>query len=404
MAVCDTFIYKIPEKYTILRRGLEICSLVCYIWVIRAGSESSKRSFTFDALGWSHLEAQDVVMHNPMLYFEYSNIILRMNHMQKPVYEFVVLIVSIALPYPRVCWTPNYNTIYLYEGVIRLSAFALSYGILESRRANAYRLWDQCHIHLILQQKIGKKQKYIHDLTDFYGIRRISEVLEQQRDSKANMDYNGHIDVNIEEESGSKEAHTATEVESDAEHKDPPSLGGAACTSSTTATVNSKVLRSMMNSTATKMDFEIVKSALRLGIVKDTSIEDYFAPNLQILSVKNQSSTTNLCWNSSVIVGIKVLQYSFTGLTDMIRSQNTTIPDQTMYSTVDCIAKKYNITFVRRFGDIWIGCVGFFAEACDPHEACYRAIQMCCEVQHVSMLNRKRVCCVLDMGEVLGGF
>ena len=114
--------------------------------------------------------------------------------------------------------------IYLYEGVIRLSAFALSYGILESRRANAYRLWDQCHIHLILQQKIGKKQKYIHDLTDFYGIRRISEVLEQQRDSKANMDYNGHIDVNIEKESGSKEAHTATEVESDAEHKDPPSL------------------------------------------------------------------------------------------------------------------------------------------------------------------------------------
>ena len=29
---------------------------------------------------------------------------------------------------------------------------------------------------------------------------------------------------------------------------------------------------------------------------------------------------------------------------------------------------------------------------------------MCCEVQHVSILNRKRVCCVLDMGEVLGGF
>ena len=64
------------------------------------------------------------------------------------------------------------------------------------------------------------------------------------------------------------EAHTATEYaeSADAEHKDPPSLGGAACTSSTTATVNSKVLRSMMNSTATKMDFEIVKSALRLGI------------------------------------------------------------------------------------------------------------------------------------------
>ena len=78
----------------------------------------------------------------------------------------------------------------------------------------------------------------------------------------------------------------------------------------------------------------------------------------------------------------------------MIRSQNTTIPDQTMYSTVDCIAKKYNITFVRRFGDIWIGCVGFFAEAC-VHISCYRAIQMCCEVQHVSILNRKRVCCVL---------
>ena len=123
--------------------------------------------------------------------------------------------------------------------------------------------------------------------------------------------------VNIDNRDGDEEAYGAARDESTHEPRDhalPPEHIPA---NSDTATFNSMVLQSMMNSSASSLELRIVKSALKLGIIKDTSVEDDYAPNLQMSPAMNRGVGKALRWESSAIVGIKILRYSAVGPTDI---------------------------------------------------------------------------------------
>ena len=70
----------------------------------------------------------------------------------------------------------------------------------------------------------------------------------------------------------------------------------------------------------------------------------------------------------------------------------------------DVLAKSRKITCIRKFGDVWIGCLGFFNSWRNSGEDCYHAIDMACAAVQIGAEQNMRVCCAVDYGSVVGGF
>ena len=176
--VVDYFIYKIPNKHEGVRSCLETVSALLYMF------------FVYHARTYFGLVSSTTGVPQeeyPFLFFQYVSTILRINQTQNTILEFAMLLTTIAFPYSTIAdeaVSHNAVQMYTFVTIIHCSSFLLAYGIFAARRATAYRLWEQCHLHLILQKKIEMKQKYIHDFTDFHGIRRISELLENMKEKE----------------------------------------------------------------------------------------------------------------------------------------------------------------------------------------------------------------------------
>lgn len=75
-----------------------------------------------------------------------------------------------------------------------------------------------------------------------------------------------------------------------------------------------------------------------------------------------------------------------------------------MLDLFDHHAHKSKITCVRRCGDVWVGCLGFFNTWKNSSEDCYHALDMACVAVRLGALYDMRVCCAVDYGSVIGGF
>jgi hypothetical protein len=70
----------------------------------------------------------------------------------------------------------------------------------------------------------------------------------------------------------------------------------------------------------------------------------------------------------------------------------------------DDIAQPHRITCIRKFGDMWIGCVGFFDSWKTSGGDCYYAIEMTCAAVKLCNEHNLKICCAVDYGTVVGGF
>eukprot|EP00602_Paraphysomonas_sp_CaronLab_P010611 CAMPEP_0185038026 /NCGR_PEP_ID=MMETSP1103-20130426/33155_1 /TAXON_ID=36769 /ORGANISM="Paraphysomonas bandaiensis, Strain Caron Lab Isolate" /LENGTH=1565 /DNA_ID=CAMNT_0027576271 /DNA_START=952 /DNA_END=5646 /DNA_ORIENTATION=+ len=69
------------------------------------------------------------------------------------------------------------------------------------------------------------------------------------------------------------------------------------------------------------------------------------------------------------------------------------------------IAEHHKVTLVRKFGDVWVGCIGFFEECWDSKEVnAIHAVQMACDVLNSSEQLDIAFTCAIDHGRVVGGF
>ena len=79
-----------------------------------------------------------------------------------------------------------------------------------------------------------------------------------------------------------------------------------------------------------------------------------------------------------------------------------------VYDWLDRVASKYGVSACRRFGEIWIGCIGFFGPPTGPVPTvrgdCFQAVQLGCEAMLVANRLRLRLVCAVEAGKLDCGF
>lgn len=75
-----------------------------------------------------------------------------------------------------------------------------------------------------------------------------------------------------------------------------------------------------------------------------------------------------------------------------------------VHQMLDSVAVKYNITSIRRFGNTWIGTVGYFKTFADDNINCYKTILFCCEMDYIAKSMGMKLAFAIDFGTIVGGF
>ena len=75
-----------------------------------------------------------------------------------------------------------------------------------------------------------------------------------------------------------------------------------------------------------------------------------------------------------------------------------------MLDLLDELAAARKVSCVRKFGDVWIGCLGFFQSWKKTGADCYHATEMACAAMKLCADHNMRVCCAVDYGSIVGGF
>lgn len=71
---------------------------------------------------------------------------------------------------------------------------------------------------------------------------------------------------------------------------------------------------------------------------------------------------------------------------------------------LDEMGQQKLITCVRKNGDTWVGCLGFFRSWSKSGWDCLCAIEMACAAVTLGVTHNMRVCCAVDYGSIVGGF
>jgi hypothetical protein len=75
---------------------------------------------------------------------------------------------------------------------------------------------------------------------------------------------------------------------------------------------------------------------------------------------------------------------------------------QSLHELLDRLAVEHRITCVRKFGNVWIGCVGFFRTWESQYINCYEAVLFAAEASFLG--NGARMTFAVDCGTITGGF
>jgi serine/threonine protein kinase len=295
-------------------------------------------------------------------------------------------------------WTSPH--LYDYSVSLLFHALSVYFGktILTIRTRVCYRYWDQCHLFLILQKKTEERKRLILELSVMHGIPEQSRYLHGREK---------HLEPAV--------TTTATAADGDdddananADDNDDEKHGGE----SEGSIQSSVVFKELAESSACQLEVEVVKNALMKNML--FNYEELPEKYRSVKIGEIDPDFTNLRIKFSIVIGIRVQDFNASTSTrsmassanDFNKSYSNCFPETAIKSVIDDIAGKYNVTFVRRFGDIWIGILGFFDnQNGERRDLLYRnAMQMCCDVNHIAKINHMTVSCAIDAGQILGGF
>jgi hypothetical protein len=85
----------------------------------------------------------------------------------------------------------------------------------------------------------------------------------------------------------------------------------------------------------------------------------------------------------------------------------STIHQNTITQLLDFLCKHHRVSMVKKFGDVYIGCIGFFEEEEDwgsPEKNATHTIEMACDLFNLGAKYNLHFICAIDYGRVVGGF
>eukprot|EP01041_Mallomonas_annulata_P003802 gene3802-7567_t len=84
----------------------------------------------------------------------------------------------------------------------------------------------------------------------------------------------------------------------------------------------------------------------------------------------------------------------------------TNIGGHAVHDLLDVAAKEHRVACIRKFGDTWVGCVGYFKKKAwnDVPRDAYHAMAMAVETMRMAQKFRWRMCCAISSGKIMGGF
>ena len=75
-----------------------------------------------------------------------------------------------------------------------------------------------------------------------------------------------------------------------------------------------------------------------------------------------------------------------------------------IHNLLDIICVNHKISCVRKFGDTWVGCIGFHKTHDNNRKDCYHAILMGCEAVILAKKMQIQLCCAVESGKIDAGF
>ena len=167
---------------------------------------------------------------------------------------------------------------------------------------------------------------------------------------------------------------------------------------------------------------------------KDISVDTYLYLTNSRMNSKHASHQEEGTFQSRLLKSVILKQHNiskFQGTVDATRSYNnvkrtdcvliaikpfadntlTSCKAQNVYdmfnisSKIDALAKLHGVTFVRKFGDVWIGCLGFFPNVGRAvSENLQAVLRMAKDVHLYGEQNNFNFTCALDYGNIFCGF
>lgn len=134
----------------------------------------------------------------------------------------------------------------------------------------------------------------------------------------------------------------------------------------------------------------VIKSAITKGI-----ISGFVESSLNLDQIRSLDGVDR---RPSVVIAIKQ------EIGDDRECDLTSIGGYAVHDLFDTIAKRNDITSVRKFGDVWVGCRGFTDTKGQSSADCLNVIKMASEVLSLAEELHLRVCCAIDCGNIIGGF
>lgn len=86
---------------------------------------------------------------------------------------------------------------------------------------------------------------------------------------------------------------------------------------------------------------------------------------------------------------------------------DSTIHQNIISQLLDFLCKHHRVSMVKKFGDVYIGCIGFFEEEKDwgsPEENITHTIEMACDLFNLGAKDNLHFICAIDYGRIVGGF
>lgn len=81
-----------------------------------------------------------------------------------------------------------------------------------------------------------------------------------------------------------------------------------------------------------------------------------------------------------------------------------TIDNFKIFDLFDTLASRRKITSIRKFGDVWIGCMGFLHSEGKATKDCREVLTFAAEIMELADSLRLNICCAIDCGNIIGGF
>lgn len=116
------------------------------------------------------------------------------------------------------------------------------------------------------------------------------------------------------------------------------------------------------------------------------------------INVRDLTSSMNMKKKLSVIIGFRHIGEESDCYVSSLRLNK-------IHYLLDLVGSMHKISCVHRFGDKWLGCIGFFEDSWGAAaNDCYHAIIAAIQVLHMAEKSQGRLCAAIDCGYVVGGF